>query len=202
MPISTTSLLVPARAAARSRPIWPRAGFKVLLLEAGGDPCSEDETGPLMYEVPIFHGLSTEYKDCAWNYFVRHYTRRRAASQGRKESSCGGKDTVWYPRAGTLGGCTAHNAMITVMPQDSDWNYIASITGDDSSGARPACALTSSGLKTASMSDPGFGAGQLRMLVFPPIAELLGAARRLARSVSWPWLHGWLPTSEADPSWC
>src|ERR1041385_7089467 len=51
-----------------------RAGFKVLLMEAGGDPCSEDETGRLMYEVPIFHGRSTEYKQCAWDFFVRHYT--------------------------------------------------------------------------------------------------------------------------------
>src|SRR4028118_1462382 len=51
-----------------------RSGFRILLLEAGGDPCSEDETGRLMYEVPIFHGLSTEYKACAWNFFARHYT--------------------------------------------------------------------------------------------------------------------------------
>jgi choline dehydrogenase len=37
-----------------------RAGFKVLLLEAGGDPCADKELGDLgrlMYEVPIFHGL-------------------------------------------------------------------------------------------------------------------------------------------------
>src|SRR5207244_5501137 len=39
---------------------------------------------------------------------------------------------IWYPRAGTLGGCTAHNAMITITPQDSDWNAIAAFTRDDS----------------------------------------------------------------------
>src|SRR4051795_12499559 len=50
-----------------------RAGFKVLLLEAGGDPCADGNLGKLMYEVPIFHGLSTEYPDCQWDYFVRHY---------------------------------------------------------------------------------------------------------------------------------
>jgi choline dehydrogenase-like flavoprotein len=39
-------------------------------------------------------------------------------------------DGVLYPRAGTLGGCTAHNAMIFVYPQDSDWDEIAQLTGD------------------------------------------------------------------------
>src|SRR5439155_24240868 len=39
---------------------------------------------------------------------------------------------VLYPRAGTLGGCTAHNAMITVVPHDSDWKHIAELTKDDS----------------------------------------------------------------------
>ena len=39
---------------------------------------------------------------------------------------------VLYPRAGTLGGCTAHNAMIFVYPQNQDWDDIASLTGDSS----------------------------------------------------------------------
>src|SRR5215472_6248095 len=109
-----------------------KSGFKVLLMEAGGDPCAEDETGRFLYEVPIFHGLSTEYKGCAWNYFVRHYTDDALQAKDVKKVPINGRDTVWYPRAGTLGGCTAHNAMITVIPQDSDWNRIASITGDGS----------------------------------------------------------------------
>ena len=37
-----------------------------------------------------------------------------------------------YPRAATLGGCTAHNAMIFVLPHDSDWDGIAALTGDAS----------------------------------------------------------------------
>src|SRR5678815_5522621 len=43
------------------------AGYRVLLLEAGGDPCADKELGDLgrlMYEVPIFHGLSTEFPHC------------------------------------------------------------------------------------------------------------------------------------------
>jgi len=39
---------------------------------------------------------------------------------------------ILYPRAGTLGGCGSHNALITIYPHDSDWDNIASLTGDDS----------------------------------------------------------------------
>lgn len=114
-----------------------KAGFKVLVLEAGGDPCSESPRGKFLYEVPIFHGLSTEYRPCAWNFFVRHYTDD--ALQARDSKVVKEQDLppelkdeklIWYPRAGALGGCTAHNAMITVIPQDSDWDRIAEITGD------------------------------------------------------------------------
>ena len=44
-------------------------------------------------------------------------------------------DGILYPRAGTLGGCTAHNAMILVYPHDADWDNIATLTGDASWGA-------------------------------------------------------------------
>src|SRR3954462_3996528 len=52
-----------------------RAGFKVMLMEAGGDPCLESgDQGRWMYKVPIFHGASTEYPECQWDFFVRHYS--------------------------------------------------------------------------------------------------------------------------------
>ena len=64
----------------------------------------------------------------AWNFFVHHYDENEQRDpKYRKEH-----DGVFYPRAGTLGGCTAHNAMITIVPHDSDWNGIADLTGDDS----------------------------------------------------------------------
>src|SRR6516225_430167 len=50
-----------------------RAGFHVLLLEAGGDSCKDSLDGQYYYEVPIFHGLCTEYQECRWDYFVKHY---------------------------------------------------------------------------------------------------------------------------------
>ncbi|MGH9892048.1 MAG: GMC family oxidoreductase, partial [bacterium] len=37
-----------------------------------------------------------------------------------------------YPRAGCLGGCTAHNALITVYPHNEDWDALARLTGDAS----------------------------------------------------------------------
>ena len=107
-----------------------RAGFSVVLLEAGGDPCSESDLGRLMYEVPIFHGLSTEYDDIEWDYYVRHYTDEALQQQDTKYVK--EKGGVWYPRAGTLGGCTAHNAMITVVPPAEDWNELAVLIGDES----------------------------------------------------------------------
>ena len=39
---------------------------------------------------------------------------------------------MFYPRASTLGGCTAHNAMILVYPDAEDWRLIEKITGDPS----------------------------------------------------------------------
>src|SRR5215510_5995578 len=99
------------------------AGYTVLLLEAGG------ETENAHYSVPAFHPLSTEDEGLQWNYFVRHYANDTRQEKDSKRNKA--KD-IWYPRAGTLGGCTAHNAMITVYPHESDWDRIAQLTGDDS----------------------------------------------------------------------
>ena len=63
-----------------------------------------------------------------WDFFVKHYDDDQRQAQDSKNTPRG----VLYPRAGTLGGCTAHNAMITVYPHASDWDYIAEATGDQS----------------------------------------------------------------------
>jgi len=101
-----------------------RAGMVVLLIEAGG----EEEN--YHYQVPSFHGLATEDEQYSWDFFVRHY--RDDARQQQDSKFVPERDGVFYPRAGTLGGCTAHNAMITVYPHDQDWDHIAEVTGDDS----------------------------------------------------------------------
>jgi choline dehydrogenase len=100
------------------------AGYRVLILEAGGT----DE--PLVYQVPAFHGLATEEPALRWDFFVRHYADE--TEQALDSKYVPNRKGVFYPRAATLGGCTAHNAMITVYPHNSDWKHIAEITGDSS----------------------------------------------------------------------
>lgn len=101
-----------------------RAGMKVLLLEAGTDAEGYN------YQVPCFHGLATEDEELRWDFFVRHYGSD--GQQGRDPKFDEARDGVLYPRAGTLGGCTAHNAMITVYPHNRDWDHIVEVTGDRS----------------------------------------------------------------------
>jgi len=100
------------------------AGFRVLLLEAGGD---EDS---YTYDVPAFHALASEDERYAWNFFVRHYADD--ARQRRDPKFRSAQNGVLYPRCATLGGCTAHNAMITLYPHNSDWDHISALTGDES----------------------------------------------------------------------
>ncbi len=180
-----------------------RAGFNVLLMEAGGDPCADSDMGRLMYEVPIFHGLSTEYKECQWDYFVRHYEddakQNRDQKIVRNDPVSGAKvDGIWYPRAGTLGGCTAHNAMITVTPQNCDWDYIAGITGDPTWSADNMNRYFTRLENCRYVPRPGSVKAVVKGLVWSAVALLKG--RKDWRD----WRHGhgfdgWLTTSEADP---
>lgn len=100
------------------------AGYSVVVLEAGGDP------RPVEYDVPAFHPFATESPAMRWDFFVNHYSNPDTARLDPKYIADEGG--VWYPRAGTLGGCTAHNAMILVYPSNRDWNELADVTGDSS----------------------------------------------------------------------
>jgi choline dehydrogenase-like flavoprotein len=109
-----------------------KAGFQVLLLEAGG--CEE----PVEYKVPAFHALSVEHNDLAWKFYVRHYAddarqcRDRENFLNEQIVDSEPRKGIFYPRAGTLGGCTAHHAMALLYPHNRDWEHIAQITGDRS----------------------------------------------------------------------
>lgn len=115
------------------------AGRTVVLLEAGGDPRELSGGDPLEpgtnrlpadYDVPAFHAFASENEAIRWDYFVRHYPdESRQLRDPKYVPQLGG---VLYPRAGTLGGCSAHNAMILVYPHNDDWDYIAELTGDPS----------------------------------------------------------------------
>ena len=107
------------------------AGRSVLLLEAGGDPLAVPaERLPEDYQVPAFHAFASENPRMRWDFFVRHYQDEEQQKKDYKYTAERGG--VLYPRAGTLGGCTAHNAMILVYPHNADWDYIADITNDHS----------------------------------------------------------------------
>jgi len=115
-----------------------------MLLEAGrdprrlqgGDPVDPDgERLPDDYDVPAFHPMASENAAIAWNFFVRHYgdTRRQGRDPKYREDWNGERvDGVLYPRASTLGGCTAHNALVLLAPHNADWDAIADLTGDRS----------------------------------------------------------------------
>jgi choline dehydrogenase-like flavoprotein len=119
-------------------------GYQVLLLEAGGDPRTSIGATPQTpginslpddYDVPAFHALSTENDGIRWDFFVQHYADE--ARQRRDPKYVEAEGGVLYPRAATLGGCTAHNALIFVCPNNADWNQIADLTGDPSWRAEP-----------------------------------------------------------------
>jgi len=100
------------------------AGHTVLLLEAGG---SEES---FIYQVPVFHGLASEDDAQRWSFFTKHYASETQSKRDDKYQKQEGG--VLYPRAGALGGCTAHHAMITIYPHKSDWDTLAEITSDAS----------------------------------------------------------------------
>jgi choline dehydrogenase len=107
------------------------AGRKVMLLEAGGDPLqSTGSRLPDDYQVPAFHAFASENPAMRWDFFVRHYADAKRQKSDPKFTA--ERNGVLYPRAGTLGGCTAHNAMIFVYPHNQDWDDIANLTGDRS----------------------------------------------------------------------
>lgn len=120
------------------------AGRSVLLLEAGGDPhqlsgTNDDQPGinrlPDDYDVPSFHGFASENDALRWDFFVRHYASDELQQKDpkyRRDYHGVPVNGILYPRAGTLGGCTAHNAMIMVYPHNADWDGIARLTGDPS----------------------------------------------------------------------
>jgi choline dehydrogenase-like flavoprotein len=127
-------------------------GRKVLVLEAGGDPKmlkggdapypDDKDRLPDDYDVPVFHAASTENEAIKWDYWVHHFEKKAERELDAKYRWQWPKETgpvvdgVWYPRAGCLGGCTAHNAMICVYPHNADWDHIAYLTNDRSWRAR------------------------------------------------------------------
>ena len=111
------------------------AGHKVLLIDAGGD------SGTALVEtVPALFPLATEFQDTQWDFFATRSSDPVVQAQDSKTSYRLPDGSVYtglsppsgatpigtlYPRAGTLGGCSRHNAMVTIRSFDSDWDAVA-----------------------------------------------------------------------------
>jgi len=152
-----------------------KAGYKVLLLEAGGDAAGDNYN----WQVPCFHAFASEDPALKWDFFVRHYASE--ALQARDPKYVQERKGVLYPRAGTLGGCTVHNAMITLYPHNSDWDSIAELTGDSS-------------WKSGKMR------GYFERLENCEYRDLLELPDKIGFDPSRHGFDGWLATNVADPS--
>ncbi|MGY5778527.1 GMC oxidoreductase [Rhizobium sp. LEGMi135b] len=117
------------------------SGRRVLVIEAGTDSAIDDSGKPReVYEVPAYNAAATEDEATSWDFSVRHYAsdaKQQADSKydpamDPSQHGATGKGGIFYPRAAALGGCTSHHAMIIIRPNDSDWDDIARLTGDDS----------------------------------------------------------------------
>ena len=105
------------------------AGMRVFLLEAGGDPRDSDAARmPDDYDVPGLPRL--RLREPGDELELPGPPLRRRGSARRATRSTAPARGVLYPRAAALGGCTAHNAMIFMLPHESDWDHIAQLTGD------------------------------------------------------------------------
>lgn len=81
---------------------------------------------------------------------------------------------IYYPRAGTVGGCAMHNAASISLPADVDWQDIVDITGDSS-----------------------WAASNMRQY----LVRLERCNYLLNGSDSSHGFQGYIDTSQADPSW-
>lgn len=140
------------------------ADHRVVLLEAGGAPDLVDE------RVPAFHTAASEHDAMSWKFFVRHYADEQ--QQGRDWKYTPERGGVFYPRAGTLGGCTAHHAMIIAVPQPSV-GMPSPRSPAMIPGGRTRCRAISSVSRIAGIA--GFGASCTSCWAGTPLATALAA---------------------------
>ncbi|HKP02649.1 MAG TPA: GMC oxidoreductase [Chthoniobacterales bacterium] len=136
------------------------AGKRVLVIEAGPDPAKtrsvaypQAKVGEVT-QVPGYYGAASEDAEMSWMFSVRHHDDTERQKKDAKYNQRPidpndpsreldkkyldphpgnkGKQGIFYPRSSGIGGCTAHHAMITIAPNDGEWDHIAELTGDNS----------------------------------------------------------------------
>ena len=161
-----------------------KQGFRVLVLEAGG----WDE--PEVTQIPAFHAHASENPDISWEFFVKHYAHPAQPDSKWDPERHG----IFYPRAATVGGCTMHNAMITLCGPGDDWDAIAELTGDDSWSS------TRMRRYFERLERCGYvpGPAAERRTVFDRICSFLGIPTN--KNPGRHGFDGWLTTTMADPA--
>ena len=118
-----------------------KAGHSVLLLEAGDDQSSDISTQILSIGFPQVTNrwdfYVKTYADSAQELKNNHLTWQRAdGSLWIGNGSAAPADAqllgVYYPRGATLGGSSVINAAVVMLPRESYWDSIGSLTGDKS----------------------------------------------------------------------
>lgn len=119
-----------------------KAGHSVLLVDAGGDYGHLREV-----ESPALANPSSERNEVSWGFFTRHYKNETMLVKDRKLSYMTPEGQYYsgvnppegstilgtfYPRYGGLGGCSEHNALVSLLPSKNDFNFIRDLLDDES----------------------------------------------------------------------
>ena len=85
----------------------------------------------------MFNPLAATAPEISWDYDVRHYSDQTQQEKDSKYVPAGVPNStnpnggIYYPRCSTIGGCSAHNVLLTVYPSNSDFDTIATAFGDE-----------------------------------------------------------------------
>ena len=180
-----------------------RKKFRVLLIEAGthSEPAKDppdknqptehppaNDRPPKTWDIPAFHTQATEDPEISWEYFVRHYDD---LAQSRRDSKwVEDRKGIFYPRATGIGGCTVHNAMVTLSGPADDWDAIASLVDDRSWNSERMRGYFER-LENCHYARPGYVGRRGLGWVYDLLAKIRGNRGRHGFS-------GWLDTSWPD----
>ncbi|KAL6362567.1 hypothetical protein LRP88_03855 [Fusarium phalaenopsidis] len=116
-----------------------RSGHSVLLIDAGDDQFGNENSHMVYNNTPTINDpltrwdffvsrdtpeIDAQYEFTAWRQADGEFYVGLDPPEGAKRLG------IYYPRAGTIGGCAMHNAASLALPADADWTDIIAITGD------------------------------------------------------------------------